>query len=208
MNMTGYGTDDHFGFCCSNAGDVNGDGYQDVIIGGPADYGNGRAFLFFGGENADNVADLTFYGTAKNDGFGCSVSGAGDVNGDGYDDVIVGADEGESGRGGAYIFFGGQQMDNNTDLILNGTNGSDYFGTSVSAAGDVNNDGYDDVIVGASWAWAVTALAGRAYIFFGGQTMNKIADVYLAADYAPGRFGTSVSGAGDVNGDGFDDDSG
>jgi hypothetical protein len=82
--------------------------------------------------------------------FGCSVSGAGDVNNDGYDDVIVGARTYSSNTGRAYIYYGGSSMDGAADIMMTGEASGNYFGNSVSGAGDVNNDGYDDVIVGAS----------------------------------------------------------
>ena len=92
----------------------------------------------------NSVADIILTGAATNDQFGVSVSTAGDVNGDGYSDVIVGAngnDAGGSNAGRAYIFFGGSSMNNVADIILTGAAVSDNFGTSVSSAGDVNGDG-------------------------------------------------------------------
>jgi hypothetical protein len=91
----GAAADDQFGVSVSGAGDVNGDGYADVIVGAPgnaaAGSAAGGAYIFYGGPSAGAVAGLTLTGEAANDNFGFSVSGAGDVNGDGYADVIVGA---------------------------------------------------------------------------------------------------------------------
>ena len=91
---------------------------------------------------------LTEIIVSSNTHFGQSVSSAGDVNGDGYSDVIVGAPTDLNSAGKVYIYFGGINMDTTADLILIGEGISNTFGYSVSGAGDVNNDGYDDIIVG------------------------------------------------------------
>jgi len=142
---------DQFGWSVSTAGDVNGDGYSDIIVGA---YSNdaGRAYIYFGGISMDNIADILMTGEAVFDQFGISVSTAGDVNGDGYSDVIVGAwlnSAGGSFAGRSYVYFGGTLMDNIADVIITGETAGDIFGISVSTAGDVNGDGYSDVIVGA-----------------------------------------------------------
>ena len=211
--MTGEAPDDRFGISSSGAGDFNGDGYDDVIVG--AHYNDaggslaGRAYLFFGGPGADAVADLTLTGLAAGDYFGASVSGAGDVNGDGFADVIVGAylaDGVVASSGVAYVFFGGSAADATADLVLNGEAGADRFGQSVSGAGDVNGDGYDDVVVGAYYAdGGGLTNSGKAYVFYGGSVPDDEPDLILAGETVDDRLGYSVAGAGDVNGDGFDD---
>ncbi len=199
--MTGQGG--NFGFSVSSAGDVNGDGYSDVIIGAYQliSY-TGRSYIYFGGASMDNIADVTMTGEAIGVYFGNSVSSAGDVNGDGYSDVIVGAIGYSSFTGKAYIYFGGASMNNIADVTMTGETGNDFFGNSVSSAGDVNGDGYSDVIVGASFYSSYT---GRAYIYFGGGSMNNVADVTMTGEAAGNNFGFSVSTAGDVNGDGYSD---
>ncbi len=206
---------DWFGNSVSNAGDVNGDGYDDIIVGAEDKYIGGKpdagvAYIYFGGPSMDSIPDVILVGDTAYDYFGTSVSGAGDVNGDGYDDVIVGADGKDIGgnlnAGAAYIYFGGPSMDSIPDVILAGDTADDYFGTSVSGAGDVNGDGYDDVIVGADEKdIGGNSDVGAAYIFFGSPNMDSIPDVVLVGDSKDGYFGCSVSGAGDVNGDGYDD---
>ena len=95
--------------------------------------------------------------------YSASVSTAGDVNGDGYADVIVGANHYSSNTGRAYIYFGGPTMNNAPDVIMTGEATGNLFGSSVSTAGDVNGDGYADVIVG---AYGYSSSMGRAYILF------------------------------------------
>ena len=211
LTLTGVAAGDAFGWSVSDAGDVNGDGFGDVIVGA---FGNdtagsnaGRAYVFFGGVSTDAVADVTLTGAAADDFFGMSVSGAGDVNGDGYGDLIVGAngnDAGGSFAGRTYLYFGGVAPDAVADLVLTGAAAGDNFGASVSGAGDVNGDGYEDFIVGAYINGAGGPNAGRAYVYFGGRTVDAIADLVLTGT-ANSDFGFSVSGAGDVNGDGYAD---
>ena len=206
-------SNDQYGYSVSGAGDVNNDGFDDVVIGVPyyRSVGTraGRAYIFFGGKNMDSTPDVTIDGEAAFDNFGISVSSAGDVNSDGFDDVIVGAWTNYSAdyrAGRAYIFMGGAGMDNTPDVILNGEETNDNFGNSVSEAGDVNLDGYDDVIVGAAWHDSgFNSDAGRAYVFFGGPSMDSGADVVLETGTAGQGFGYSVSCAGDVNNDSCDD---
>ncbi|MBK8552192.1 MAG: VCBS repeat-containing protein [Ignavibacteria bacterium] len=100
------------------------------------------------------------------------------MNGDGYSDVIVGAYGGVS-AGTAYIYFGGASMNNAADVIMSGEVLYDAFGYSVSSAGDVNGDGYSDVIVGAQLNNEGAVYGGKAYIFFGGNSMNNTYDVAL-----------------------------
>ena len=201
--MTGEATSNAFGNCVSSAGDVNGDGYADVIVG--ARWYNasaGKVYIFFGGTNMNNIADLTMTGEFIPNNFGVSVSSAGDVNGDGYADVIVGANEYASNTGKAYIYFGGENMNSTADVTMTGSAPGYYFGGSVSSAGDVNGDGYADVIAGAV---GYNSTTGRAYIFYGGAVMNSTEDVTLTGEATSSAFGGSVSSAQDVNGDGYAD---
>jgi len=203
VTITGEAANNFFGKSVSTAGDVNGDGYSDVIVGayGYSSY-TGRTYIYFGGTSMNNTADLVITGEATNILFGYSVSEAGDVNGDGHSDVIVGAYGSSAYTGKAYIFFGGTSMNTTADVTMTGEVTNDYFGISVSTAGDVNADGYSDVIVGA-YAYSITT--GRAYIYLGGSSMNNISDVTMNGETTGNYFGTSVSTAGDVNGDGFSD---
>ena len=202
VTITGDATGSYFGWSVASAGDVNGDGYCDVIIGAYA-YSSysGKAGVYFGGATMNNTVDVSMFGSSSNYNFGYSVASAGDVNGDGYCDVIVGANEYSTATGAAYVFYGGASMNNTPDVTMTGEATSNNFGASVSSAGDVNGDGYSDVIIG---AYSYSTNTGRAYIFYGTSSMNNTADVTMTGD-AGTKFGVSVSTAGDVNGDGYSD---
>ena len=265
--------------------DVNGDGYADIIVGANQNNGSaaaggqtagatnkGAAYVFYGSasgvtkhnENAtayycSGAPDCTVIQNPDNVGglFGFSAAFAGDVNGDGYADVIVGAYQnngstaaggqtaGATNKGAAYVFYGSAsgitKHDENATayycsgapdctVIQNPDNASGFFGYSVSFAGDVNGDGYADVIVGAYQNNGSTAAGGQtagvtgkgaAYVFYGSASgitkHDENATAYYCSgapdctvmqnpDNSPnGSFGFSVALAGDVNGDGFAD---
>jgi uncharacterized protein (TIGR03382 family) len=195
---------DRLGSALSGAGDVNGDGYDDVVVGATG-YNDkvGCAYLFLGssgGLAATAAAQLTGEGTTWD--FGRAVSGAGDVNGDGYDDVLVSgiwSDVwGETWLGYAYVFMGSASGLSNTDVLRLGTQVlNDNFSHAIAGAGDVNGDGYDDVIVGAEEAWL-------AYLYYGSPGGLDTEPLVLEGQTAH-SFGYSVAGAGDVDGDGYDD---
>lgn len=201
--LTGEAAGHEFGKTVSGAGDLNGDGYDDVIVGAhAANAYTGKGYVFYGGAAMNNAADLVMSGEFSNDEFGCSVSGAGDVNADGFADALIGAIGSNSSIGKSYVYLGGASMDNVSDITITGEGFLNYFGASVSGAGDVNDDGYSDVIIG---AYGYNGNTGRAYIFYGGAVMNSIADVTMTGEATNNSFGYSVSDAGDVNGDGFAD---
>ncbi len=201
-----------FGESVSGAGDVNSDGYDDVIVGAPGEddvYSQaGRAYVF-SGQTGGIIYSLYSLNEEVQGCFGRSVSGAGDVNSDGYDDVVIGAPYesdvsqpyGMMGR--AYVFSGQTSLPLHT-LIPPQITDSLQFGWSVSGAGDVDSDGYDDVIVGAMSANNAVYNSGAAYVF-SGQTGLIMHTLVSPFQEMYGRFGKSVSGAGDVNSDGYDD---
>lgn len=203
--FNGRNANDNLGWCVNSAGDVNGDGYDDIVAGAPfADATGtdlGRVYVFFGGAFPNFVADITLTGSMDNEHFGKAAAGGGDYNGDGYDDIIVGApNRGPSGDGAVYIFFGGTTMNNEADIRIDGA-GSSRLGGSVCFAGDVNGDGYSDVIAGA----APVDAAGRAYVYYGNNTLDGNFDINLSNNVSGDMFGFSVSTAGDFNGDGYSD---
>ncbi len=212
IDLLAEAPDDNFGWSVANAGDVNGDGYADVIVGAiyndSAATDAGKAYVYLGGPQFSTTPFVTMTGMAANDQFGVSVGGAGDFNGDGYADVIVGARLNSlngNAAGAAFIYFGGPAMDGNPDVILLGEAADDWFGNSVARAGDVNGDGYSDVIVGAPYNDRGGSAAGAAYLFFGGPPLDNAPDVILVGEMHDDQFGWSVAGAGDTDGDGRSD---
>jgi len=150
--LTGGDSISSFGLSVSTAGDVNGDGYSDVIVSAKFGYYPlffGRGYLFLGGLNMNNEADLILDLGADDYYFTNSVSTAGDVNGDGFSDVIVGSNGFNVSTGRAQIYHGDSSMNNVADVIFTGQSENSDFGKSVSSAGDVNGDGFSDVIIGA-----------------------------------------------------------
>jgi hypothetical protein len=194
------------------AGDVNGDSFNDVIVGAwladVAGSDRGRAYLYFGGPSMDNVPDRVFTGEAAGDRFGVAVMSSGDVNRDGYADLIVGAywnDAAGVNAGRAYLYFGGASMDTIADVRLDGEGAQEGFGKSVCDAGDLDQDGYADVIVGAYVSSANGFHSGCAYIYYGGASMDAVADVVFPGEYPGDQLGYWVSSTQDVMGDGFPD---
>jgi hypothetical protein len=180
-SFLGEDAGDGSGYSVSSAGDVNGDGYDDILIGAPWDDNGGegdqgQTYLIFGkasGWAMDMAllkADASFWGENDYDRSGYSVAGAGDVNGDGYDDILIGAFMGGSGLGQTYLLLGkasGWAPDtglSKADASFLGEAGSDYSGFSVAGAGDVNGDGYDEILIGACWNDDGTFNAGQAYL--------------------------------------------
>lgn len=190
--------------------DINGDGYKDLIVGvytyDGAGTDRGAVAIYFGGSSFNDSLDVTLNGEADSNYFGYVVS-AGDVNGDGFDDLIVGAYGHNSSAGKVYIYYGGKGFDDTVDVVITGSAG-DNFGIALSAAGDLNGDGIDDIAVGASQP---TSGSGSVYVFYGDSSFSSSlttgdADATLSDSGAQtgSDFGKLVAMA-DIDNDGYGD---
>jgi len=166
--MTGQTNGDLFG-CSVSAGDFNGDGCDDVIAGAEKNSSiasaAGKAYIYYGGKNMTNAAIVTMTGEAANDRFGRLVSSAGDLNGDGYSDIIAVSPNNASAAGKAYLYFGGLLMDNTVEATIKGEVAGDGLASAVASAGDLNNDGIDELIIGVANNSLNGTNSGKAYLY-------------------------------------------
>ena len=211
--------DAQFGYSVANAGDVNGDGYADVIVGAPL-FDNGQTdegrVLFYSG-TPTGLSAITWFAESNQISakFGASVSSAGDVNSDGYADIIVGAplyDGGQADEGRVFVWFGSAAglgangTPANADWWKESDQAGAQYGASVASAGDINTDGYGDIIIGAPLYDNGNTDEGRAYLYKGSATGPAAAPAWTAqGSQDNAQFGFSVASAGDVNADGYGD---
>ena len=202
IQIKGPWWDSRFGFPIAGRGDLNGDGINDFVISNSqyGDYQSGALYIYLGGDDLDTIPDYIIYGTRLNSLFGYSVSINGDINGDGYDDILVGAPAYHSDF---YIFYGGEVISTSPDIHIVEELYDDFLGESVDIIGDLNNDGKDEFLVGASQA--IFSDSGKAYLFYGGnfRTISFENSVKFYGPQEGSYFGRWVSNLGDLNGDGY-----
>ena len=244
FKLSGAAASNYSGWSVASAGDVNGDGFADVIVGAPNADPNGNnnagaSYVVFGQASGfaanidlsslDGSTGFRLSGARAADSSGRSVASAGDVNGDGFADLIVGAignDSSFTNAGAGYVVFGKasgfaanidlSSLDGSTGFKLSGVAADDRSGSAVASAGDINGDGFADVIVGAYYADPHgIASSGASYVVFG-KNSGFAANIFLSSldgttgfklsgEATSGRSGRTVASAGDLNGDGFDD---
>jgi FG-GAP repeat protein/Big-like domain-containing protein len=241
-HVDGQAANDFAGVTVAGAGDVNGDGRPDFVVGAPDADNNGRAnsgsaYVVYGGNDPANVdlqqlgdAGFRVDGASAGDNVGLGVAGAGDLNGDGIDDLLVGApfaDQPKMAAGSVYVLYGQHAADlPDLDLAgitttpsargvrIEGFGEADNLGTSVAAAGDVNGDGRPDVLLAAPFASNNgRSVSGSVYVLYGG---NGLAGINLgnlgedgfridAAEEDDHLGLAAAAGTGDFNGDGVGD---
>jgi hypothetical protein len=206
-----------FGQSLGSAGDVNGDGYDDVLVGayryknGDLDTEEGAAFLYYG--SAGGLSKTPVWQVESDQPYaqlGYAVAGAGDLNGDGFDDLAVGAryyTDDQDKQGGVFVYFGSKDGPSPTwDRLFSGDQAGAAFGSSLGTAGDLNGDGFDDLVVGAPEFDYEELAAGAVYVYYGSQFgPGDKWDWRAISDQPEADFGVAVGTAGDVNGDGYDD---
>ncbi len=254
-------------FCLTDAlgasargSDINGDGYNDIIIGNPYNWcdGIGRVYLFYGGDTLSDKPDVTLQSGTPEDFFGEHLCMNGDINGDGFDDIIISAPDANGNPdliSKIYFYFGDTFITLQPDLVINNDtlesvtidlfylndfNGDGYsdffitsenkiyfgssdfagndtlkfvsneqydnFGETAGYAGDINNDGFSDLILGATGHKnAEGVMVGGAYIYLGGSNPDTTADYFLEGETKWSTFGFNCGTLGDINGDGYDE---
>lgn len=224
--------DCRFGTTPCGIGDINQDGYDDMAVGDlQGDSLNGIVYIYYGGEELDTIPDVLLRGKGDDsvmvvycwqedcdtlmsvgrELFGSEISSVGDINGDGFLDFVVGAPYYKQLTGRAYLYYGGAAFDTIPDLVLTGEQKNSMFGcvlTKRLSHGDVNNDGYDDILISAvNYTSENLFWAGRVYLYYGGEKPDTLVDWTKTGESGDNnalRFGHSLA-LGDVNNDRYDD---
>jgi len=205
-----------FGYAVGTAGDVNNDGYDDILVGAPGynisgTLDAGAVFIFFGATDGISTTYTAIFGDQTDARYGHAVSTAGDINGDGYDDIIVGAPlysrDTLVSAGAAFVYLGSPTgVITTPNQRFYGTGAAMQLGATVGAAGYVNDDAYADVIIGAPRADYGQDDEGAAYVYLGGASGLSTNLIWRGeGNKAEATFGFSVGSAGDVDGDHYVD---
>lgn len=218
ITYTGDNAGDLAGYGVAGVGDVNGDGFGDLLVGAPGNdiAGNnaGAIYVVFGSANLASTNLGVFpimIGEAANDEAGRYVSAAGDVNGDGLLDMLVGVPATNSNTGAVYLILGQANLGNaslGSKIKYSGQVSLDRAGGSIDMAGDVNGDGYADFIVGATGNDAGASNGGAAYLVLGTPNPaggSLVSHIQYTSPISSHLLGHAVAGASDFNGDGYAD---
>jgi hypothetical protein len=203
---------DSFGSAVASAGDTNGDGFSDLIVGANAAT-PGQVAVFYGSPMGISTSpDFTLLGESANEAFGAALAGIGDGNGDGFADVVIGVPNAGRGlpglSGAALVHLGASDgLSRVPSFTVRGSTFQDFLGNAVASAGDINGDGYADLAIGArGFSSSGNSAAGQVRVFLGGAA--GFADpphVVVNGDAALLQLGSALTCAGDANGDGFSD---
>ena len=236
----------------TGVGDMNKDGYDDFIARSPYNWTNGKGYvyLFFGGDTISEERIITFTSNILGDTFGASAANIGDMNGDGFDDLAIGAPNLDSGQ--VYIYYGGNPMDTVPAIVLTGNYLNEGFGGIIKNAGDlnkdnmhdffiaggiyvnlylkrdsiltingftlggggyinvesnfdINHDGYDDFVIGnTNYRNSDSVMVGGAFVYFGGMNIDGNYKFKLEGENKWDEFSKIMTKA-DINGDGYDE---
>jgi hypothetical protein len=208
--ISGFSDGERFGFAVSKGGDINADGFDDLIVGAPTyDITGlenvGATYVFLG--SADSVPTSpsnTVSGQYDNGTLGACVSSAGDVNGDGFDDVITTSIGVDNRRGAAFIYEGSASgMSTVASTVLAGSAEDDVFGAFCTSAGDIDNDGFSDILIGAI---GYEDYSGGVFVYYGSDTgIPSTADQVFQGTPLEHDETALIARVGDLNDDGFDD---
>jgi len=208
--LTGTYPDADFGWNCAILGDLNNDGFDDIgaIASGTTSWIWKQCWMYWGSD----MGEYEYAGMVEDDVrqlYGTAILGAGDVNFDGYDDFIVGAPGAnivDHSPGHVHIYYGGETAPDASDIFLVGETGNDQYGLCIAAGGDLNNDSYDDLAIGAFKSHYAGYFSGKVYIHSGKLLSIGVLEPQEEITGQPARgWGGYVIASGDINDDGYND---